>query len=405
MLNIFDTLLIFLSTFIILLSFVLFYIKIEYPTSKIADIFRIKRKSKEENKVRVRFAPSPTGFLHIGNIRTLLFNYFFAANMKGSLILRIEDTDEKRYDSRAIKYLKDVCKWLKIEFEEDPYKGGPYAPYIQSQRADIYKKYVSYLIEKGYAYRAFESVEELDALKQKYSKFSYNNITRYMVDTKNELNMKPKEIKDALASGIDFVVRLKVPEKEDIICHDFIRDLKNKTITVSSKEMDDKVLWKSSTGLPTYHLASVVDDHLMKISHVIRGDEWLASLPHHILLYRYFGWTPPIFVHTPVLLDPTGNGKLSKRKEYDFPVFPISYKGDDVDIKGFREEGFNREGFINFLMLNGWNPGNDLEIMTIHEITKLFSLERIKMSPSKFNWDKAKFINKKHIKKESNEKS
>lgn len=368
----------------------------KYPNSKLSKTIN---KFRSSNQVRVRFAPSPTGFLHIGNIRTLLFNYFFAIKEKGTLILRIEDTDEKRYDSRSIDYLKDVCTWLRIDFEESPYIGGSKGPYIQSERKYIYHKYLHYLLNNGYAYRAFETPEELNKLKSKYKNFSYNNITRYMTDMKNELTMTNEKFNEYmnkfLAGELDYVVRLKVPEKEEIVCHDYLR---SKPIKFQTKEMDDKVLWKSSNGLPTYHLASVIDDHLMKISHVIRGDEWLASLPYHILLYRYFNWESPIFIHTPVILDPNGQGKLSKRKEYDFPIHPISYKDKDTDIKGFREAGFSREGFINFLMLNGWNPGGDKEIMTIQEISTLFSLDRIKLSGSRFNYQKALFINKKHKK-------
>ena len=396
--NYINMLYIFLIFFIVSIVSTLYYIKKVYPCSEIAKLLTIKRK--EINKVRVRFAPSPTGFMHIGNIRTLLFNYFFAVKEKGQLILRIEDTDKNREDPRSLQYFKEVCKWLKIDFDESPYIGGKYGPYVQSQRASIYKIYIDYLLRKGYAYRAFDSLEELDEMKKKIKNFSYGNLTRYMVGMKNELNMKSHEIKEYLDKKVPYVVRLKIPVKETIKCKDYLR----KEMSFDTKDMDDKVLWKSSTKLPTYHFASVIDDHLMKISHVIRGDEWLASLPYHIYLYKCLGWEPPIFIHTPIMADPEGKGKLSKRKTYDFPVFPISFKDEKDDIKGFREEGFSREGFINFLMLNGWNPGDDKEIMSVHEIAELFSIDRIKTSQSRFNYQKALFINKKH-KSKSNGKS
>jgi glutamyl-tRNA synthetase len=359
-----------------------------------------------QNNVRVRFAPSPTGPLHLGGVRTALYNYLFARNMGGKLILRIEDTDQSRFVPTAEKYITDSFKWCGINFDEDVEKGGPFAPYKQSERSEIYKQYAARLIQNGSAYYAFDTEEELnakrDAYKEKKETFQYDCRTRMGMN--NSLTCTPEAVAEWLSSGKPYVIRLKVPEGEVVRFHDLIRG----EINVHTENIDDKVLFKSD-GLPTYHLANVVDDHLMEISHVIRGEEWLPSAPLHVLLYRSFGWedSMPLFAHLPLILKPDGNGKLSKRDgdRLGFPVFPLEWT-DFVSretSKGYKDYGFLPESFVNMLALLGWNPGHDMEVMSMDEMIALFSIERIGKSGAKFDWEKAKWFNHQYLQKKSNE--
>ncbi|MCA6074401.1 glutamate--tRNA ligase [Fulvivirga sedimenti] len=357
-----------------------------------------------EKEVRVRFAPSPTGALHIGGIRTALYNYLFARKHNGKMILRIEDTDQNRYVPGAEEYILEALKWAGIEYDEGPVIGGPYGPYRQSERKDIYAKYAQYLLDHGHAYYAFDTPEELDAMRERLKEsrvasLQYNSITRMQM--KNSITLSDDEVKERLASGEPYVIRLKVPRKEEVRLHDLVRGW----VMVHSSAIDDKVLMKSD-GMPTYHLANVVDDHLMKITHVIRGEEWLPSAPLHVLLYRFLGWedTMPQFAHLPLLLKPDGNGKLSKRDgdKHGFPVFPISGSFPDKDgnaeiYHGFREAGYIPQAFINFLAFLGWNPGTEQEIFSIKELIDNFSIERINKSGAKFDIDKARWFNQQYL--------
>ncbi len=359
-----------------------------------------------EKEVRLRFAPSPTGPLHIGGVRTALYNYLFARKHGGKMILRIEDTDQTRFVAGTEEYILEALQWLGIELDESPAVGGPYGPYRQSERKPMYMQYAMKLVEEGNAYYAFDTAEELDAMRERLKAArvatpQYNAITRMTM--KNSLTLPEDEVKRRLESGESYVIRLKVPRKEEIRLNDMVRGW----VMVHSSAIDDKVLMKSD-GMPTYHLANVVDDHLMKITHVIRGEEWLPSAPLHVLLYRFLGWedTMPRFAHLPLLLKPDGNGKLSKRDADagGFPVFPIDWKDPESgDIwKGFREAGYLSEAAVNFLALLGWNPGTQQEIFSMQELIEAFSAERIGKSGTKFDIQKAMWFNQQYIKAKPN---
>lgn len=350
-------------------------------------------------KLRVRFAPSPTGALHIGGVRTALYNYLLAHKLGGTFILRIEDTDQTRFVEGAENYILDALKWLGIMPDEGIGVGGPHEPYRQSERKELYKVYADELINSGKAYYAFDTSEELDTMRAIYeskgSAFQYNALTR--VKLKNSLSMSEQEVQDIIASGTPYVIRLKVPAKAEIRFQDSIRDW----VHVHTSSIDDKVLMKSD-GMPTYHLANVVDDHIMEITHVIRGEEWLPSAPLHILLYQAFGWQPPQFAHLPLLLKPEGNGKLSKRDADlgGFPVFPLEWRDPQTGTisKGFKQEGYLPAAMINFLAFLGWNPGTEQELFSLDELISAFSLERINKAGAKFDVNKAKWFNEQYLK-------
>ncbi len=357
----------------------------------------------KERKVRVRFAPSPTGALHIGGVRTALYNYLFARQHGGDMIFRIEDTDSNRFVPGAEEYIIESFEWLGIKFDEGVSYGGNYGPYRQSERRDIYKKYVKVLLDADKAYIAFDTPEELDAKRQEVSNFQYDASTR--LGMRNSLTMSKEEVDALIAEGKQYVVRFKIEPNEDVHVHDLIRG----EVVINSSILDDKVLYKSADELPTYHLANIVDDHLMEVSHVIRGEEWLPSAPLHVLLYRAFGWadTMPEFAHLPLLLKPDGNGKLSKRDgdRLGFPVFPLEWhdpKSGEVS-SGYRESGYLPEAVINFLALLGWNPGNDQEIMSMDELIQLFDLHRCSKAGAKFDYEKGKWFNHEYILQKSNE--
>ncbi len=344
-------------------------------------------------EVRVRFAPSPTGALHIGGVRTALYNYLFAKKMGGKFLLRIEDTDQNRFVPGAEEYIRESLEWLGISPVESPWNPGDCGPYRQSERKPMYMQYALDLIEKGHAYYAFDTPDELDAMRDRLTAArvvspQYNSITRTQM--RNSLTLPEDEVKQLLESGKPYVIRIKIPRKEEVRLHDLIRGW----VMVHSSTLDDKVLMKSD-GMPTYHLANIVDDHLMKITHVIRGEEWLPSAPLHVLLYRYLGWedTMPEFAHLPLLLKPDGNGKLSKRDgdKLGFPVFPINWT-DPVTgetASGFREQGYLPDAFLNFLAFLGWNPGDHREIFSLDEMVEAFSIERVGKSGTKFDIAKA----------------
>lgn len=353
-------------------------------------------------EVRVRFAPSPTGPLHIGGVRTALFNYLFAKNKGGKFILRIEDTDQTRFVEGAEEYIKESLAWAGITIDEGPEEGGEYGPYRQSDRKPMYMEYAQRLVDEGKAYYAFDTSEELDEMRERLKAArvaspQYNSITRETM--KNSLTLPEDEVKRRLTSGEPYVIRLKVPRKEEIRLNDMVRGW----VMVHSSAIDDKVLMKSD-GMPTYHLANVVDDHLMKITHVIRGEEWLPSAPLHVLLYQYLGWedTMPQFAHLPLILKPDGNGKLSKRDgdKLGFPVFPLNWQpkdGGDL-FTGFREQGYLSSAFVNFLAFLGWNPGTHQEMFTLEELIEEFKIERIGKAGTKFDIDKAKWFNQQYLK-------
>jgi len=352
--------------------------------------------------VRVRFAPSPTGPLHIGGVRTALYNYLFARHNGGQMILRIEDTDQTRYVEGAEEYIMNSLEWCGIKFDEGIREGGKYGPYRQSDRKDIYAKYAQTLIDNGSVYMAFDTPEELNELRAAAEKegktFIYNFSTR--MSLRNSLSLGKEEVDELLKNGTPYVLRFKVPENRVLETHDEIRG----DITFNTKEMDDKVLMKTD-GLPTYHLANIVDDHLMEISHVIRGEEWLPSLPLHILLYEAFGWEHPKFAHLPLILKPSGKGKLSKRDgdQLGFPVFPMQFNNNGEMCKGYREDGYFPEAFINMLALLGWNPGTEQEIFSMDELIDQFTIERVGKSGSRFDPDKTKWFNHQYIMKKSAE--
>ena len=350
-----------------------------------------------ERKVRVRFAPSPTGALHIGGVRTALYNYLFARQHGGDLIFRIEDTDSNRFVPGAEEYIIESFKWLGIKFDEGVGFGGNYGPYRQSERRDIYKKYVQQLLDAGKAYIAFDTPEELDAKRSEVPNFQYDASTR--MGMRNSLALPKEEVDALIAEGKQYVVRFLIEPNEEVHVHDIIRG----EVVVNSSVLDDKVLYKSADELPTYHLANIVDDHLMEVSHVIRGEEWLPSAPLHVLLYRAFGWadTMPEFAHLPLLLKPDGNGKLSKRDgdRLGFPVFPLEWhdpKTGDVS-SGYREAGYLPEAVINFLALLGWNPGNNQEIMSLDELVQLFDLSHCSKAGAKFDYKKGTWFNHEYI--------
>lgn len=352
--------------------------------------------------VRVRFAPSPTGPLHIGGVRTALFNYLFARNRKGTFILRIEDTDQARYVKGAEQYIIDSLEWCGIHIDEGTTIGGPHAPYRQSERKELYRKYAELLVEKGYAYLAFDSPEELDKLRKeaeiRKGVFTYNALVREKLN--NSLSHNEDNVKEKLAKKIPYVIRYKMPEDHWVEFQDIVRG----DLEVNTRTLDDKILFKAD-GMPTYHLANVVDDHLMEISHVIRGEEWLPSTPLHILLYQAFGWQAPAFAHMPLTLKPDGQGKLSKRDgdRLGFPVFPLAWaQPDSGEISsGYRESGYFPEAFINILAFLGWNPGTEQEIFSMDELIEVFSLDRIVKAGSRFDPEKARWFNHQYLVKKS----
>lgn len=359
-----------------------------------------------EKEVRLRFAPSPTGPLHIGGVRTALYNYLYAKKHNGKFILRVEDTDQSRFVEGAEDYIMEALHWLGIEPDESPSNEGKFGPYRQSERKSIYMEYAMKLVEEGNAYYAFDTSEELDAMRERLKAArvatpQYNSITRMTM--KNSLTLPEDEVKRRLDSGDPYVIRLKVPRKEEVRLNDMVRGW----VMVHSSAIDDKVLMKSD-GMPTYHLANVVDDHLMEITHVIRGEEWLPSAPLHVLLYRFLGWedTMPKFAHLPLLLKPDGNGKLSKRDADagGYPVFPLNWENPETgDIwKGFREEGYLSEAVLNFLAFLGWNPGTQQELFSKEELIEAFTVERIGKSGTKFDIQKAMWFNQQYIKAKPN---
>ena len=359
------------------------------------------------SQVRVRFAPSPTGPLHIGGVRTALYNYLFAKKNNGKMILRIEDTDQSRFIKGAEKYIIESLNWCGIDFDESVENEGDFGPYRQSERKDIYMPYAEKLIKDGFAYYAFDTPEELNLMREKMRKAGspspqYNFITR---DTmKNSLTLSKDEVAERIADGENYVIRIKIPRNEEVKLYDIVRGW----IVVNTNNIDDKVIFKSD-GMPTYHLANVVDDYLMSISHVIRGEEWLPSAPLHVLLYKYLGWEDvmPKFAHLPLILNPTGEGKLSKRdgERLGFPVFPIKWTNPENGeaTLGYRENGYIPESFINMLSFLGWNPGTEQEIFSMKELIESFTLERVSKSGARFDFDKTKWFNQQYLRKRSKE--
>jgi len=352
-------------------------------------------------KYRVRFAPSPTGALHIGGVRTALYNYLLARKHGGAFILRIEDTDQARHVSRAEEYIVDSLEWCGIIPDEGPSFGGSYGPYRQSERKDLYEKYTQQLIDNGHAYYAFDTQEELQEYRQREeakgnSGFRYDSSVRMQM--KNSLSLPEEAVKERLASGEPYAVRLKVPASGTVTVHDEVRG----EVTFQCGELDDKIILKGD-GMPTYHLANIVDDHLMEVTHVIRGEEWLPSTAHHVLLYRFLGWEElmPQFAHLPLILKPNGKGKLSKRDgmRLGIPVFPLRWEGqtEEESFTGFREFGFDPRAVINFLAFLGWNPGTEQEIFSTEELIAAFSLEKIGKAGARFDFDKAKWFNQQYI--------
>lgn len=353
------------------------------------------------NKIRVRFAPSPTGPLHIGGVRTALYNYLFAKKNNGDFILRIEDTDQNRFVSGAEEYIIDTLKWCSIEPTEGVGIGGNYGPYRQSERKEIYKKYVNKLVIEGKAYFAFDTPEELETMRTRLKNSGSSN-QQYNAETRTNMNnsftLSEKELSNKITSGDPYVIRLNVPLNEKIIFNDSILG----KISFSTDQLDDKILFKSD-GMPTYHLANVVDDHLMKISHVIRGSEWVNSTPSHVLLYQYFGWQEPVFAHMPLILKPSGKGKLSKRDGLigGFPVFPLEWKKPESNeiFSGYRESGYFPEAFLNILAFLGWNPGTNQEIFSLQQLIQSFSLQNVGKSGARFDPEKARWYNHHYLQK------
>ncbi|WP_320020400.1 glutamate--tRNA ligase [Labilibaculum manganireducens] len=359
-----------------------------------------------DKKVRVRFAPSPTGPLHMGGVRTALFNYLFARKHNGDFLLRIEDTDQTRYVPGAEEYIAESLKWCGIQIDEGATVGGEYGPYRQSERKPMYREYADQLIASGNAYYAFDTPEELDAIRNQHEEekktFTYNYATRENLN--NSLALSAEAVQNKIAAGEAYVVRFKMPVGEELQLDDEIRG----RVVFNTSALDDKVLFKSD-GMPTYHLANVVDDYLMKITHVIRGEEWLPSMPLHVLLYRSFGWKDdmPKFAHLPLILKPVGKGKLSKRDgdKLGFPVFPLEWtdpKTNEIS-SGYREGGYFPEAFINMLAFLGWNPGTEQEIFSMEELSQAFSLERVGKSGSKFDPEKTKWFNRQYLMTKSDE--
>ena len=354
-------------------------------------------------KVRVRFAPSPTGPLHIGGVRTALYNYLFAKQHGGDMLLRIEDTDSNRFVPGAENYIIEALQWLGIGIDEGVGVGGPHAPYRQSERKHLYRQYVDQLLDAGLAYIAFDTPAELDGKRAEIPNFQYDARTRG--DMCNSLTLPAEEVKARIDRGDQYVVRIKIEPDESITVNDLIRG----EVTINSSILDDKVLFKSADGLPTYHLANVVDDYLMEITHVIRGEEWLPSAPLHVILYRYLGWSDrmPRFAHLPLLLKPDGNGKLSKRDgdRLGFPVFPLNWKDpkSGETSSGYREAGYFPEAVVNFLALLGWNPGTDEEILSMQQLIEQFNLEKVSKSGARFDYEKGKWFNHKYLQMKSDE--
>lgn len=353
----------------------------------------------ENRKVRVRFAPSPTGPLHIGGVRTALYNYLFARHNGGEMILRIEDTDSRRFVPGAEDYINEALAWLGIKIDEGVRQGGPHGPYRQSERRDIYREHVRMLLDAGKAYIAFDTPEELQAAREATPNFQYDASTRGQM--RNSLTMSAEEVERRIAEGESYVVRFKIEPGREVAVDDLLRG----RVTINSSVLDDKVLYKSADDLPTYHLANIVDDHLMEVSHVIRGEEWLPSAPLHFLLYEAFGWSDsrPEFVHLPLLLKPDGKGKLSKRDgdRLGFPVFPLDWRDPQSGdlTHGYREGGYLPEAVVNFLALLGWNPGDDTELMDMDELIKRFSIEHCSRSGAKFAYEKGRWFNHEYIQK------
>ncbi len=363
----------------------------------------INNRTMSERRVRVRFAPSPTGALHIGGVRTALYNYLFAKQNGGDLVFRIEDTDSHRFVPGAEEYILESFKWLGIQFDEGVSFGGDKGPYRQSERRDIYKKYVDELLSAGKAYIAFDTPEELEAKRKEIENFQYDAHTRGMM--RNSLTLSESEVKTLIEDGNQYVVRFKIEPGEEVHVNDMIRG----DVRVKTDILDDKVLYKSADELPTYHLANIVDDHLMEISHVIRGEEWLPSAPLHVLLYHAFGWedTMPAFAHLPLLLKPEGKGKLSKRDgdRLGFPVFPLEWhdpKTHEVS-SGYRESGYFPEAVVNFLALLGWNPGTEQEMFSLEELVKAFDITKCSKSGAKFDYKKGMWFNHEYILQKSDD--
>lgn len=362
----------------------------------------LRIKFNQMSEVRVRFAPSPTGPLHIGGVRTALYNYLFAKNKGGKFILRIEDTDQNRFVPGAEAYIIDSLKWLGIEPDEGVGYGGKFGPYRQSERKEIYKEYAQKLIDSGHAYYSFDTTEDLQALRtqaeSKGETFVYGSKNRQKLN--NSLNLSNEEIEEKISLGTPYVIRFKIKENQNIVLEDLIRG----SITIDSNTLDDKILFKSD-GMPTYHLANIVDDHLMEITHVIRGEEWLPSLALHHLMYQAFGWKAPQFAHLPLILKPIGKGKLSKRDgdKHGFPVFPLEWKSEEGISKGYREEGYLPDAMINMLALLGWNTGTDQEIFSLDELIKEFSMVKVSKSGARFNPEKTIWFNHQYIQLKSAE--
>ena len=349
-------------------------------------------------RVRVRFAPSPTGPLHIGGVRTALYNYLFARQNGGDMILRIEDTDSNRFVPGAEDYINEALAWLGIGIDEGVREGGKFGPYKQSERRDIYRRHVKMLLDAGKAYIAFDTPEELEAKRKEVPNFQYDASTR--MSMRNSLSMAPEEVEKLIADGEKYVVRFKIEPGRDVEVNDLLRG----KVTINSNVLDDKVLYKSADDLPTSHLANIVDDHLMEVSHVIRGEEWLPSAPLHVLLYEAFGWadTAPEFVHLPLLLKPDGKGKLSKRDgdRLGFPVFPLEWHSESGEVSsGYRESGYLPEAVVNFLALLGWNPGDDSELMSMDELIAKFDLKHCSRSGAKFDYEKGRWFNHEYLQK------
>ena len=358
-----------------------------------------------ESTIRVRFAPSPTGPLHIGGVRTALYNYLFAKKHNGTFVLRIEDTDQTRYVANAEQYIIDALAWCNIPFDEGPGRNEKLGPYRQSERKEIYKKYATLLIETGWAYYAFDSSEQLDAERKGHEaegkNFIYNWHNREKGRLVNSLVLSDDEVEAKIKAGENYVIRFKTPQDEILRMEDEIRG----NITIDTNTLDDKILFKGD-GMPTYHLANIVDDHLMEISHVIRGEEWLPSMPLHILLYKAFGWDAPKFAHLPLILKPVGKGKLSKRDgdKLGFPVFPLAYTNEiSGDLsRGYKEDGYFADGFINMLAFLGWNPGTEQEIFSLEELINSFELKRVSKSGAKFSPEKASWFNQQYMQTKEN---
>ena len=357
-----------------------------------------------DRKVRVRFAPSPTGPLHMGGVRTALYNYLYAKKLNGDFVLRIEDTDQSRFVPGAEDYIIESLKWCGIVPDEGQGFGGDFGPYRQSERKPMYRQYAEKLVADGHAYYAFDTAEELDnmralAKQAGTANWQYNHVTR--AHMKNSTTLPEEEVQKRLDNDEPYVIRIKLPRNEEVKFEDRIRGW----VSVNTNNMDDKVLFKSD-GMPTYHLANIVDDHLMQISHVIRGEEWLPSAPLHILLYRYLGWedTRPEFAHLPLLLKPDGNGKLSKRDgdRLGFPVFPLEWTSPEGDVSsGYKQQGYFAEAFVNMLAFLGWNPGTEQEIFSINQLIEAFSLERVNKAGAKYDHDKTKWYNQQYLRTKS----